>query len=311
MLNHKATWINEQTNIFSYIRDCLTGLTTPGCLCDDPFPPRSCRLQPVSALQNRVRQAALGAWALFNQFQTQRNLWPMTSYCGLHKSLLLQMVHRQTVRKRCEWINRGVMGWVSTPSHPGPGDSVARIYSCPVLPRPIRVPYHIPLWTVKYIIELTLFLSVFLCYSLGGAAVAVHSGLQGDVQACTRGAATEWLGCVRGAHPRRGQRRRAPASKGSHVRVQSPPLLQRIPRNRQRCQNLQNAGGRWGGLRVCVRVCFSSCMCFRPFRVYTILYAQRACVGAYNSCSQQAVRAGLCYVQMWCIQARLAECSAL
>ena len=32
--------------------------------------------------QDRMRQAVLGAWALFNQLQTWRNLWPMTSYCG-------------------------------------------------------------------------------------------------------------------------------------------------------------------------------------------------------------------------------------
>lgn len=61
------------------------------------FPP----LLLVAEDQDRMRQAALGVWALFNQLQTQRNLWPMTSYCGLHKSLLLQMAHRKTERCRC------------------------------------------------------------------------------------------------------------------------------------------------------------------------------------------------------------------
>lgn len=39
-------------------------------------------------------------------------------------------------------------------------------------------------------------LSVFLCRSLGGAAVAVHPGLQGDVQAFPGGASEERLGRV-------------------------------------------------------------------------------------------------------------------
>lgn len=66
-------------------------------------------------------------------------------------------------------------------------------------------------------VKLTPSLSVFPCHSLGGAAVTVHPGLQGDVQAFTRGAAEERMGCVRGAHPWRGQRCCATASEGSHI----------------------------------------------------------------------------------------------
>ncbi len=47
------------------------------------------------------------------------------------------------------------------------------------------------------------------------------------------------------------------------------------------------------------------------FHVYTILYAQLACVRACSSCSQQAERAGSCYVQLWCIKASSGACSAL
>lgn len=65
-------------------------------------------------------------------------------------------------------------------------------------------------------------------------------------------------------------------------------------------------------VRTCATVCATVCVCevalvpacvHACFHVYTILYAQLACVRAYNSCSQQAARAGLCYVQMWCVQA--------
>lgn len=78
---------------------------------------------------------------------------------------------------------------------------------------------------------------------------------------------------------------------------------------------------RWrkvGGMLICVcdcvRVCFAarSLACVQAcFHVYTILYAQLVWVRVYNSCSQQAVRPGLCYVQMWCIQACWARCSDL
>lgn len=98
---------------------------------------------------------------------------------------------------------------------------------------------------------------LFPCHWLGGAAVPVHPGLQGDVQAFTGGAAEERVGCVRGAHPCGGQRCCATASEGSHIWIQSPPLLQRIPGNRQQCQNWQDAGGRWG-VYECMWLCASS-----------------------------------------------------
>lgn len=104
-------------------------------------------------------------------------------------------------------------------------------------------------------------LSVFPCLLLGGAAVTVHPGLQSDVQAFTGGAAEERMGCIRSAHPRRGQRCCATAPKRSHIWIQSPPLLQWIPGNRQWCQNWQDAGRRWGSMWMCVTVCaFSACM---------------------------------------------------
>lgn len=54
-----------------------------------------------------------------------------------------------------------------------------------------------------------------------------------------------------------------------------------------------------GGVNACgcacefavVLACVHAC-----FHVYTIFCAQLSCVSAHNSCSQQAVRAGLCYV---------------
>lgn len=61
-----------------------------------------------------------------------------------------------------------------------------------------------------------------------------------------------------------------------------------------------------GDVNVCLTVCKCALVlaCVHAcFHVYTILYAQLVCVRAYNSCSQQAARAGSCYVQMWCILA--------
>lgn len=109
-------------------------------------------------------------------------------------------------------------------------------------------------------VKLTPPLPLFLLRSLGGAAVTVHPGLQGDVQAFTRGATEEWMGRVWGANPWGGQRRRAAPSEGRHIRIQSPPLLQWIPGNRQWCQNWQDAGGRWGGCK-CVRLCARVLQC--------------------------------------------------
>lgn len=74
----------------------------------------------------------------------------------------------------------------------------------------------------------------------GGEAVAVHPGLQGDVPAVTRGGAEERVGCLRGPQPHGGQRHRAAAPEGVRVRIQSPPLFQRIPGDRQRRQDWQD-----------------------------------------------------------------------
>lgn len=97
-----------------------------------------------------------------------------------------------------------------------PAVSVAQIHSFPVMPQSYRISFH-P--TVKQLIKqsLTPSLPVFPCNSQGGATVPVHPGLQGDVQAFTRGVAEERVGCVRGADPWGGQRRRAAASEGSRV----------------------------------------------------------------------------------------------
>lgn len=101
------------------------------------------------------------------------------------------------------------------------------------------------------------------CHWLGGAAVTVHPGLQSDVQAFSGGGAEERLGCIWSAHPRGGQRCCTTASERSHIWIQSPPLLQWIPGDRQWCQNWKDAGGRWGVVNICdcVRVCFSACIC--------------------------------------------------
>lgn len=153
------------------------------------------------------------------------------------------------------------MWWVSTPFNPVPAVSVAQIHSFPVMLRSITLLYQFPLnCEAANQVKLTPSLSVFLCHSQGGATVTVHPGLQGDVQAFTGGAAEERVGCVRGADPWRGQRSCAAASERSHIWIQSPPLLQWIPGNRQWCQNWQDSGRRWGGCQ-CVRVFVSACMC--------------------------------------------------
>lgn len=130
---------------------------------------------------------------------------------------------------------------------------------------------------------------LFPCRWLGGAAVTVHSGLQGDVQAFTRGTAEERLGCVRGAHTWRRQRRCATASEGSHIWIQSPPLLQRIPRSRQRCQNWQDARRRWEGgglgwMHAAVRVSslWSLRVCMHVF-MFTQFYMHNSHVWALTT----------------------------
>lgn len=184
----------------------------------------------------------------------------MTSYCGLHKSLLLQMAHWETVRKK----DVGLTGWVSTPFDPAPGVLVAQVHSCPVMLQSITLAWNFPL-IISEAPNLIKLMPVLI--SLGGAAVAVHPGLQGDVQAFTRGAAEERMGRVRGAHPGGGQRRRATSPEGNHIWIQSPSLLQWVPGNRQRYQNWQDPGGRWGDVYECdrVRVCFSARMWARVF----------------------------------------------
>lgn len=147
---------------------------------------------------------------------------------------------------------------------------------------PYRISFH-P--TVKQLIKqsLTPSLPVFPCNSQGGATVPVHPGLQGDVQAFTRGVAEERVGCVRGADPWGGQRRRAAASEGSRVWIQDPALLQWIPGNRQRCQNWQDAGGRCGRVMwMCAssRWCLHVCVCmFRQFDIHSLyVWAHTAAV---------------------------------
>lgn len=225
-------------------------------------------LRPISTLETRTGWDRLfwepGPCLTSPRLRGTSGQWPHIVVCTNGCCSLLQMVHRKTVKKRCRcgWIDRGMMWWVSTPFHTSPGVSVAWRHCCPVMLRALL--YNFPLSTANELIKTRWH---HLCCSrarwLGGAAVPVHPGLQGDVQAFTGGAAEERVGCVRGAHPCGGQRCCATASEGSHVWIQSPPLLQRIPGNRQRCQNWQDAGGRWGCMNVCdcVRVRFSPCMC--------------------------------------------------
>lgn len=50
-----------------------------------------------------MRQAVPAVGDLLNQPQTWRNLWPMTSYCGLQKSLLLAAANgAEAVEKRTQ-----------------------------------------------------------------------------------------------------------------------------------------------------------------------------------------------------------------
>ena len=238
----------------------------------------------------------------------------MTSYCGLHKSLPLQMAHRQSVKKRCRcgWINRGVMRWVSTSFHTAPGVSVARIRRCLEMLQSITLLYRFPPRNCEAANQVKLTpVCVPLPFTRWSSSRSTsratrwctgphRRGCRGASGLCSRCAprGRTALSCHSSGKESHMNSKSAPSSMNSRGRTATSKLAKRW----------RKVGGMW--LRVwlrvwlCVRGLLQSLhVCTHVFMFTQFLCAQLACVRAYNSCSQQAARAGLCYVQMWRIEA--------
>lgn len=212
------------------------------------------------------------------------------------------------------------MWWVSTPFLPAPHVSLAQICSCPVMLQSIILLYHFSPVNCEAHNEVKLTPSL-VCAPVPFARWSSSRSTYKATRWCTGLHQRDCRGqnglCLKCARPGKTAPSCRSFGRESHMNSKSAPSST-SSREQTVMSKLARRWRKVGGMLICVCDCVPVCFTARSlacvqacFHVYTILYAQLVWVRVYNSCSQQAVRPGLCYVQMWCIQACWAGCSDL